>query len=177
MSLEYDLYLKEHRANTRRAFDWLCENVLTTNSSSMKDYIIKSIYNIKKHDESKYFDEEYDAYDNWFYKYADMHTKHLEYEFNKAWLHHIHNNPHHWQHWVLINDDAELGSIALMMPYEYVIEMVCDWWSFSWKSGNLYEIFDWYENNKDHIILHEKTRNEVESILNEIKTVLDVENR
>ncbi|MFR1480703.1 MAG: DUF5662 family protein [Hydrogeniiclostridium mannosilyticum] len=25
--------------------------------------------------------------------------------FQRAWLLHIHRNPHHWQHWVLINDD------------------------------------------------------------------------
>lgn len=177
MSVEYDLYLNEHRANTQKAFDWLCKHVVNINSSEMKNDIIKAIYNIKKHDESKYSGEEYDAYDNWFYKQADNHSEQLEEEFNRAWLHHIHANPHHWQHWVLINDDAELGNIALEMPYEYVLEMICDWWSFSWKTGNLYEIFNWYENNKGHIVLHENTRNNVESILNGIKIVLDIENQ
>lgn len=33
--------------------------------------------------------------------------------FNRAWLLHIHRNPHHWQHWVLINDDPELGETVL----------------------------------------------------------------
>ena len=173
MSVEYDLYLNEHRANTKKAFDWLLENVLETSSSSMKTSVINAIYNIKKHDESKYSDEEYIAYDNWFYKHADEHTEQLEKEFNMAWLHHIHNNPHHWQHWVLVNDDAELGTIALEMPYEYVIEMVCDWWSFSWKSESLYEIFNWYDKNKSHMIMHEKTRDDVENILSAIKSTLD----
>ena len=60
MSVEYDLYLNEHRANTQKAFDWLCKHVVNINSSEMKNDIIKAIYNIKKHDESKYSGEEYD---------------------------------------------------------------------------------------------------------------------
>ena len=73
----------------------------------------------------------------------------------------------------MINDDAELGTIALEMPMEYVVEMICDWWSFSWEIGNLYEIFSWYENNKDHIVLHDNTRWEVEHILSAMKKKLD----
>ena len=41
-------------------------------------------------------------------------------------------------------EHGELETI-LEMPYDYIIEMICDWWSFSWQSGNLYEIFKWYE--------------------------------
>lgn len=172
MSVEYDLYLNEHKANTMKAFSWLCEHVFDINCDWVKSCVVAAAYNIKKHDESKYSDEEYVAYDHWFYKYADEHTEYLKEEFNNAWLHHIHNNPHHWQHWVLVNDDAELGAVAVKMPYEYVIEMVCDWWSFSWKTGNLFEIFDWYEKNKDHIILHEKTREDVNDILFFLKAAL-----
>lgn len=162
MSIKYDLYLNEHKANTMKAFGWLCKHVLDPDDFMMGWYISKTSRNIKEHDESKYSEEEYNPYDYYFYSgnpedYKDR--------FDKAWLHHIHNNPHHWQHWVLVNDDAELGTVALEMPYEYVIEMVCDWWSFSWKTGNLYEIFDWYEKNKDRMILHEKTREDVNDIL------------
>nr|DAE02562.1 MAG TPA: hypothetical protein [Siphoviridae sp. ctmYS12] len=28
------------------------------------------------------------------------------------------------------------------MPYNYIIEMICDWWAFSWNKGNLQEIFN-----------------------------------
>ena len=51
------------------------------------------------------------------------------------------------------------------MPYGYIVEMICDWWSFSWESGDLYEIFDWYEYNKKKIKFSRKTRAEVEEIL------------
>ena len=50
--------------------------------------------------------------------------------------------------------------------------MICDWWSFSWKNGDLYEIFDWYEQHKN-IILSEHTKHMVDQILNMIKSTLD----
>ena len=59
------------------------------------------------------------------------------------------------------------------MPRRYVLEMICDWWAFSWSKDNLYEIFDWYEKHKGHMMLHEDTRDLVEEILSEIKAKLD----
>ena len=63
----------------------------------------------------------------------------------------------------------------LEMPKEYVIEMIADWWSFSWKNGNLYEIFDWYAEHKDKQYMHPKTRLLVEDLLLQIKMKLDAE--
>ena len=42
----------------------------------------------------------------------------------KAWLLHIHRNPHHWQYWVLINDNPEEGENLIEMPYNYIIGLV-----------------------------------------------------
>ena len=125
--------------------------------------------NVLEHDLSKYSAEEYQAYDDYFYGKKNKET---ERAFNYAWLSHIHHNPHHWQYWVLKHDDEP--EEALEMPEQYVIEMICDWWSFSFKTGNLYEIFDWYEKHKG-MVLHEKTRKLVEDTLNKIKKVLDAE--
>ena len=61
------------------------------------------------------------------------------------------------------------------MPPEYVYEMIADWWSFSFKSGNLREIFSWYEKHVPGMILHPKTKNLVEGILGQIKEKLDKE--
>lgn len=80
--------------------------------------------------------------------------------------------PHHWQYWVLINDDPEEGEIVLEMPYCYILEMICDWWSFSWFKGNLLEIFSWYEEHKNYIKLHPNTRKLVEDILSRIQNKL-----
>ena len=167
MSIEYDNYLIKHRENVRKGADWIRHN-LTDLLSGYEGFYRQIEW---EHDRSKDGRAEYDAYDKYFY--GGQRTKEIEEEFNRAWLHHIHRNPHHWQYWVLINDEAKEGIIALRMPYRYVIEMICDWWAFSWSKDNLYEIFDWYENHKGHMMLHEDTRDLVEEILGEIKAKLD----
>ena len=59
------------------------------------------------------------------------------------------------------------------MPYLDVLEMVCDHWAFSWVKDNLYEIFDWYEANKNRMVLHENTKKLYETILDKIKYKLN----
>ena len=167
MSIEYDAYLIEHRENVRKGSDWIRHN-LPDLLSGREDFYRQIEW---EHDRSKDDRDEYDAYDKYFY--GGQRTQAVEEDFNRAWLHHIHHNPHHWQYWVLINDEAKEGIIALRMPYRYVIEMICDWWAFSWRNGNLYEIFDWYDNHKDYMKLHKDTRELVEEILGEIKAKLD----
>lgn len=54
------------------------------------------------------------------------------------------------------------------MPDNYIIEMICDWWSFSWDKGKLDEIFDWYEEHKGYMKLSYSTREKVEDILERI---------
>lgn len=51
--------------------------------------------------------------------------------------------------------------------------MICDWWAFSWGKGSLYDIFDWYDQHKTYMILHNDTRELVEDILSGIKAKLN----
>jgi len=167
MSKGYDEYLKEHTDNVRKAVYWIVRNMrkdieLTNNE------VIDLVYNAEEHDASKYDNEEYDAYDGYFYLGV-----HDDDAYNRAWLHHIHNNPHHWQYWLLVNDDGTWGDPdkfnALEIPKVYVVEMLADWWSFSWTSGNLTEVFDWYEGHKDGMILHDETRAYLERLLDVLR--------
>lgn len=172
MSIEYDMYLLHHIENVNKAFAWMQEN-LNLNDYLEQYQIIITKVDITNHDASKYNDDEYDAYDKYFY--GNNKSAKVVNDFNYAWLNHIHVNEHHWQHWLLFEDDPE-NSIpykALEMPKEYVFEMVCDWWSFSFNSGNLYEIFDWYNDHKEKMVLHKNTRELVERILQDIKEKLD----
>ena len=171
MSYAYDLYLKEHRANVIKGFEWLKQNL------PEYAYIYeKAEHNVVfAHDASKDGDEEYDAYDRYFY--GNNRSYHVMSEFEYAWNHHIHHNPHHWQHWLLHNDDPNEGLKVLEMPQEYVIEMFCDWWAFSWKAENLMDIFEWYNARRDYIILEPNTRIFLEVLLNKVKAVLDKENQ
>lgn len=167
MSERYNEYIREHRANVIKAFEWMKENLFSEFSDIHTESLINAEYNILcKHDESKTDPEEYDAYDKYFY--GGNKSYEVVQNFNYAWLHHIHNNPHHWQYWILNNDDPDKGEIILDMPEEYIIEMICDWWSFSWKQGKLEEIFKWYDERKDYIKLSENTRKMVQDLLDMI---------
>lgn len=161
MSVEYDLYIQEHVSNVMQAYYWLCDHFPNIKQLNV---------DVASHDQSKMSLVEYAAYDAYFYGNNKSH-KVLE-DFNRAWLTHIHRNPHHWQHWVLLNDDEP--EVVIEMPVNYVIEMICDWWSFSFKAGNLMEIFNWYEAHKN-MKLHPKTRKMVEDILKSIKEELEKE--
>lgn len=162
MSVMYDRYLENHKANVRKAFEWMRDNI---------PEIVEVTDNLEwqiciNHDFSKTDPEEYDAYDAYFY--GGNRSYSVVEDFRRAWLHHIHMNPHHWQHWVLINDEPGEGEIVLDMPYLYIIEMICDWWSFSWSKGDLTKIFNWYSEHKDYMKLSDATRKSVEYILGKI---------
>lgn len=170
MSIEYDKYLEEHIGAVKRAANWMANNLSAFDELPRQEYKML-VHQVVIHDSSKRSPAEYGPYDNYFYGIGD------EKAFNLAWLHHIHHNPHHWQHWLLVQDDGKSGDpskvIALEMPKIDALEMIADWWSFSWRSGNLSEVFDWYEEHKDGIILHENTRAYVESVLAEIRERMD----
>ena len=175
MSTAYDTYLMEHTGNVVKAYRWLKENLpqFVPDDNIVRDAGYGYSMFINEHDNSKYYNDEYAAYDAYFYG-DDKDSPLVKEAFDLAWLKHIHRNPHHWQHWVLYEDDGKGGPRALEMPLPFVIEMISDWWSFSWKSGNLMEIFDWYDKHSDIMILHPNTRKTVESILNAMKTILEV---
>lgn len=169
MSFQYDQYLANHRANVKRGFDWLCENLPdVTNDISDAAWQIEFA-----HDKSKDKEDEYNAYDAYFY--GNNRSYKVVQDYQRAWLTHIHRNPHHWQYWILIHDDMENGELEtiLEMPYDYIVEMICDWWSFSWQSGNLYEIFNWYAEHSKFMKLAPRTRETVDDILDKIKNRLD----
>jgi hypothetical protein len=180
---EYENYLTQHISNVQKAYEWMKENI--PHVLDEHNFVEDTAYYgelddiIEQHDKSKhrripdaenYYELqcEYDAYADYFYGEKTPETKEA---FDRAWLAHIHSNPHHWQHWVLVNDDD--GTKALDMPYVFIIEMICDHWSFSWKENNLYEIFKWYKDHTGKIIFSDKTKKIYESILSDIKNVLD----
>ena len=74
---------------------------------------------------------------------------------------------------MLIHDDPDEGETILDMPYHYILEMICDWWTFSWSKETLTEIFGWYDQHKDYMKLSEKTRKTVGDILGKIKQKLE----
>lgn len=178
--LQYDEYLKEHIANVNKGYQWFKKYLpdLLSEIQYCSELMYFGELNeiIAMHDRSKYrnipdadsyyeLTVEYDPYVEYFYGMET--TEEHKQLFDAAWLSHIHSNPHHWQHWVIPRDKV------LAMPYVFIIEQILDWWSFSWKSNNLYEIFDWYDEHKSAMILHYSTRNKTEHILALMKDKLD----
>lgn len=168
MSLAYDDYLAEHIGNVNKGLHWMLDNLpLTkTEQTAIEDAMLNA------HDESKFDTAEYDPYDQYFY--GGNRSYAVKVAFDYAWLHHIHNNPHHWQYWVLLEDDPETGVPfkALQIPLPYIFEMVADWWTFSWKNNNLFEIFNWYADHRYKQYIHPESRKMLEDILKKIWNVL-----
>lgn len=169
MSREYDLYLEQHKGNVAKAFNWLRYNLpeVLIDISGV-DYEDQICF---RHDMSKSQFDEYEAYDKYFY--GGNRSYQVVQDFNRAWLNHIHRNPHHWQYWILHHDESGEGITILDMDYCYIVEMICDWWSFSHDKGRLDGIFHWYDEHKDYMKLSDKTRKTVEGILAKIKSKLE----
>lgn len=110
-----------------------------------------------KHDWTKFLPSEFMPYVNNFYGKPDKDA------FNRAWLHHQHNNSHHWQHWVLKNDDGTV--IALEMPLNDALEMICDWRGAGMAIHGYDEVEAWYLKNYNIINLHINTREFVDKII------------
>lgn len=135
------------------------------------------------HDISKFYPSEFTPYANWFadkelakmrndvgtfaMDYRDVQHQHIvdfitkrKECFQEAWLHHQRRNPHHWQYWLLHNDDGT--QTTLYMPEEYAVEMFCDWIAAGIVYSGKKDVIKWYGRNKDKIILNEYTRKFVE---------------
>lgn len=111
------------------------------------------------HDLSKLLPSEWGPYVNNFYGKAVTESI----EFKTAWLHHQHRNPHHWQYWLIKEDNGPL--YPLPMPDKYIKEMVADWRSASRANKGFDDTINWYEANKHKMILEEETRHRVEALL------------
>ena len=91
--------------------------------------------------------------------------------FDRAWLHHQHFNPHHWQHWVLREDDGRTK--YLEMPTHFTREMVADWCGAGRAITGKWEVWKWYEKNHERILLHENTKQLVNILISGEKEIQD----
>lgn len=96
--------------------------------------------------------------------------------FNYAWLSHQHRNPHHWQHWLLAEDNPSKRletpqtsgaprAFALPMPEHFIREMVADWMGAGRAITGRWECAEWYVKNRDNLVLEHQTQIRVEGLL------------
>lgn len=123
------------------------------------------------HDWQKLLPTEWSPYAQTFYgPYPyDQRPRDLVDSFDRAWAHHIHLGPHHWQYFVLIEDGGKQK--VLEMPIRYRKEMIADWIGAGralgkyQKGDRLAEVRGWYLANKDNMQLGASTRLWVEEEL------------
>lgn len=112
---------------------------------------------------SKFSPKEFAPYARKFY--SNQKDENTELAWRYAWLNHQNHNKHHWEYWVVNKHTKE----ALPMPKKYMIEMVCDWRSFSRKWGRKVKDSNLVERmvNSNNILLHPETREELERFIRE----------
>ena len=131
-----------------------------------KKYLIQLIFLGIVHDWSKFRPSEFIPYARYFYgnytKYEDLPcgwkgrivTKEdISREFEKAWFFHIHRNKHHWQYWLLQEDDGDVKKIPI--PMRYLLEMIADWHGAGKAITGKDNISEWYEKNKSRILVRD----------------------
>lgn len=153
----YESYLHDHRSGVLRAYKTFLKGIVQDPAGEIQQLL-------SKHDSSKDSMHEYNAYAKHFY--PDEVNSFVKYnyddsDYDRAWLHHQHTNPHHWQYWVLVRDGGELE--ALDMPFKYIVEMLCDWSSFQFQGNGTAN--EWYKENSSKMILSDNTRSTVEKLL------------
>ena len=131
------------------------------------------------HDFSKWGPEEFPAYAKYFCSKQDVSPVDAEFvsgAFARAWLHHIHHNPHHWQHWIFPdnfspeNSDVEKGVVE--MPARYAKEMISDWMGASRIYTGSWDITDWLRANMGKIRVHSRTAKYLRDVLSGLDDVV-----
>ena len=82
--------------------------------------------------------------------------------YSKAWLHHKGRNKHHYEYWV----DENAPEKTPIIPYKYVVEMICDKLSAS----RVYNGKEWTRNSELEYWTKEKQRIKVNKHVEEMLT-------
>ena len=129
---------------------------------------------LRIHDASKWSSEEFDAYALYFARGADaspVDASIVGDKFVKAWLHHIHHNPHHWQYWIFPDGyspkDSTVENGCVEMPACYALEMVADWMGASKAYTGSWDMTDWLCKNMARIRVHSNTAKLIRNILDQ----------
>ena len=89
-----------------------------------------------------------------------------------AWLHHKGRNKHHLEYWIDYNlnkEDKEHPLCGTQMPVRFVAEMFADRMAackvYQGKDYTCRNPWEYYKKGRDHYLLHDKTRRQLEFML------------
>lgn len=129
----------------------LCDHIMNVRLAG--SMVGVSGHQLRWHDSTKFGVEEFPYYARNFHGdkgYIDG--------FARAWLHHIHCNEHHWQHWIFPDGFAPKGSTVengvVWMDECWVKEMVADWMGANMTYQGTWDMSDWLTKNLPKIKLH-----------------------
>ena len=165
--LEYKDYIVDHINRVKNAYHKYKPLFVELFPEVFNDTELAEMmeYEIETHDTSKFSKEEFQLYCDYFFP-DPVKGKISERQFNQAWLHHIHNNPHHPQHWVYY-DEETTKTTAYDMPDIYIIAMLCDWIAMSeYKKDTIWAYWDAAGKNKNYSL---NTKSKLKWVIREIK--------
>jgi hypothetical protein len=121
------------------------------------------------HDWSKFMPCEFGPYAYHFYVRTNHDRRKEDPTFDRAWLHHIHLNPHHWDYWVL-----RVGHkvTALRVPEKYLREMAADWLAMARQRGK--PPTEWYEAHQTGIHMHPASKSRIQVLIGYSEELSDV---
>lgn len=126
-------------------------------------YVCKNCFKAKQykrgllHDLSKYSPTEFFESVKYYQgTYSPIDACKKENGWSKAWLHHRGYNKHHWEYWI---DNINNGyPEAILMPYEYAVEMLCDYigagQAYQGKDWTPYSEWKWWLEKRKHVLMH-----------------------
>lgn len=121
------------------------------------------------HDWQKFAPAEWGPYrQNFFVDWGDVgKSKWVKKRYELAWFHHLHYGPHHWEYWVQEdNKNVDYLSVEILeMPDRYRREMLADWNGAGLAINGVNNTKEFYERRKDSIVLHERTREWAEEMI------------
>lgn len=94
----------------------------------------------------------------------DSHRIKLLYE--KAMLHHYHNNTDHPEHWIIVEND---GIVAIDMDSESICEMVLDWIAFGNEDNTRSDAISFWDYNRGSKRLTLNTVNKIDILIDILK--------
>ncbi len=115
------------------------------------------------HDLSKFRLSEWIPYAQYFYgNFKD--DAGVNADFDLAWLAHQHRNKHHWQWWVLREDEGKTKTVFI--PIKYVKQMACDWIGASKAiRGKDAKPAEWYRKVKVGTFINDYSRRQFEQMI------------
>lgn len=178
----YDRYLLKHNMFVMLAWE-LIKKVCADAPFINNTVIDKVNRDVSMHDVIKFSPEEYEAYRIKHYptraeKQGDF-RKILE-DYDKAWTHHVHHSPHHWENWLTMyyrNRRTAGEEKALEEATVHCLHMLADWIGIFLQNenGDSKTLKGWWEENKNVIPLPEWALKIVDYVYDKIAKIVNAD--